>query len=74
MPDIDRNLIVYSKSNIRVAMEKINTNDKQSVVVVNNKMKLLGVITDGDIRRGMLKGFSIEDEVDCVMNTNPFDL
>jgi dTDP-glucose pyrophosphorylase len=52
-------------------MEKINTNDKQSVVVVNNKMKLLGVITDGDIRRGMLKGFSIEDEVDCVMNTNP---
>lgn len=42
-----------------------------ALVVAPNK-KLLGIATDGDIRRGLSKGISLEDPVSKVMNPNPF--
>lgn len=36
--------------------------------VVNQKGKVVGVVTDGDLRRGLVKGAQLTDEVDSVMN------
>jgi len=38
--------------------------------VVDEKMKLLGTLTDGDIRRGFLKEKTINDPVETFMNPN----
>ena len=43
----------------------------QIAFVVNQKNELLGTVTDGDIRRGILKGISLEAEVQKVMNGRP---
>lgn len=53
------NIKINSESTIKNAMTKINKNAMGIVFVVNYSDKLLGVITDGDIRRAILKGINI---------------
>jgi dTDP-glucose pyrophosphorylase len=65
------NFLIRSNCTIKDAMKSITLNMKQSVVIVNAEMILIGVATDGDIRRGILKGISIEESIDQVLNTLP---
>ena len=44
----------------------------QFVAVVDDEMLLLGTVTDGDIRRGILNGFPLESPISTVMNSLPF--
>ena len=53
------------------AIKKITLNKKQFVLIVDKNNCLLGILTDGDIRRGILKGFSLNDNVNKIMNTDP---
>jgi nucleotide sugar dehydrogenase len=41
------------------------------VLVVDHRKKLLGIATDGDIRRSLLAGASMEDRVSKIMNRRP---
>ena len=38
--------------------------------LVDKKNNLKGIITDGDIRRALLKGYSLEDKVSQIMRKN----
>ncbi|MGQ4876451.1 MAG: NAD-dependent epimerase/dehydratase family protein, partial [Promethearchaeia archaeon] len=40
-------------------------------VIVNNENKLKGVVSDGDIRRSILKGIDISQSISLIMNKNP---
>ena len=42
----------------------------QTVFVTNENSKVIGTITDGDIRRGLIKGFSIEDPIEKFLFKN----
>ncbi|MFR2812267.1 MAG: CBS domain-containing protein [Escherichia coli] len=50
------------------ALEIINNEALRVALVVNENNTLLGVITDGDIRRGILKNLPLTAEVHQVMN------
>lgn len=50
------------------AMRVINSSAAHIALVVDNQRRLLGTITDGDIRRGMLNGKSLELPVQHLMN------
>ena len=41
------------------------------IIVVSDKNILLGSITDGDIRRGLLNGFNLESNCASIMNDMP---
>ena len=41
------------------------------LVVIVEKGKLVGIITDGDIRRGLIRKFSIDDKCKDIMNKKP---
>lgn len=41
------------------------------VLVCNDEMKLLGVVTDGDVRRALIRGFNLEVSVQSIMNPAP---
>jgi len=41
-----------------------------NMFVVNNEQKLIGSITDGDIRRGIISGARLDDPISRVMNSN----
>ena len=53
------NFIFYYKDSVFKAMEKLNNKDVSFLVIINKQKKLLGTITDGDIRRHILRGNSL---------------
>jgi len=67
-----RDHLILSGSKIRQALIKLDELASDAILfVVDKKNKLKGSLTDGDIRRGLIKGISIEDEVDMVIQPNP---
>ena len=50
------------------AMEVINEGAAQIALVLDDQKRLLGTLTDGDIRRGLLNGFSLDSPVELLMN------
>ena len=55
----------------RDALKIIDSEALRMALVVDDNMTLLGVITDGDIRRGILAGSSLDKNVSLLMNSNP---
>ena len=51
------------------ALEALPENSSRTLFVLNVDSKLVGVITDGDIRRGLLDGSEISDPATRFMNT-----
>lgn len=66
-----KTLLVQPSTPIREAMLKIDTAGAQIAIVVDDDGKLLGTLSDGDIRRGFLKGLSLPDTVNKCMNRVP---
>ena len=61
-----------SKSDtIRDAIGNLNKTSLRIVIIVNKNIELIGVITDGDIRRGILNGANLDQNLDRVINKNP---
>ena len=50
--------ILDSKKSTFLAIKKIQENTIKTLIIVKRKNKLFGTLTDGDIRRGMLKGYN----------------
>jgi dTDP-glucose pyrophosphorylase len=56
---------------LRQALEAMTKSGKQIVLVVDVDQRLVGVITDGDVRRAMLRGASLDAKVEDVVNRKP---
>ena len=67
---INANIKINIKKTIKDAMIKIDKNAMGIVFVVNSDDKLLGVLTDGDIRRAILKGENIFSSCEVLMKKN----
>ena len=66
-----KNALVHEFTPIREVIQSIETSGLQIALVVNDRDVLLGIITDGDIRRGLLKGISLDESAHKIMNKNP---
>lgn len=66
-----RNVLTHVNTTILSAINQLNEGAWRILLIVNNEMKLLGVVTDGDIRRHLLKQASMEATVDQIMNKHP---
>lgn len=66
---MDRYIILQTVS-IREALVSLNqiTSDTQTLLVVDEEQKLLGTLTDGDIRRGLIAGAELTDAVSTIMH------
>ena len=64
------NFSIDGNASIRSAMEVLNKTLMGIGFVVDGDGKLTGTVTDGDIRRALLKGHAITDEVGVAMNRN----
>jgi CBS-domain-containing membrane protein len=54
---------------VRTAMQVITDNWREFALVIDGAMRVIGVITDGDIRRGLLAGLTMESPAQAVMTT-----
>ena len=64
-------LLVKPTDSVIETMRIIDETAEQIAIVVNDQNRLVGTVTDGDIRRGILAGFSLDSEVQQIMNKQP---
>jgi dTDP-glucose pyrophosphorylase/predicted transcriptional regulator len=69
--DFWRNSIVHIRTPIKAAIEQLNRNGIKIALVLDDNDRLLGTVSDGDFRRGMLRGLTLQDSVEKIMNTSP---
>ena len=68
-PDL-RKLVVAPDRTIRDAMRVITDNWREIALVADAECGVQGVVTDGDIRRGLLSGLDLDSPVSRVMTTD----
>lgn len=68
LPSVEE-LLVDEMDSLLKALERIDYNAQGICFVVNQEKELRGALTDGDIRRLILQGYSLETPVFKIMNT-----
>src|SRR4051812_43581233 len=63
-------MLVNETSNIQQALKIIDTNAQGTAFVVGAKKNIVGVLTDGDIRRALISGKKLESAVSEIMEKN----
>ncbi len=76
MAETVKHLLVHKDATIRQTMEVIDRAPHKGApggiaIVVDPSNKLLGIVTDGDIRRATLKGVSLSSQVGNIMVKDP---
>ena len=66
-----QDVVLTPQSDIRDAMRTLDETALRIAIVCDENNKLLGTVTDGDIRRGLLKNNDMQDSVTAVMNQSP---
>ena len=65
--------IIQSNCTVKDALIKLNnlpTRDSLTLFVVNKENKLIGTLTDGDIRRSLINNLPVESSIEKAMNKN----
>jgi dTDP-glucose pyrophosphorylase len=62
---------VTEKASIILAVTAIDSGGIRMCVVVDAKGKFVGIVTDGDVRRGLLRGVSVDESVLRIVNRSP---
>ncbi len=65
------NVLVNEKATIKETMGVIDRNGLGFAFIVDDNRYLMGMATDGDIRRSIIAGRNIESNIKDMMNTNP---
>lgn len=66
-----KKVIISPEASIREAIRTIDAGALQIALVVDAENKLQGTVTDGDVRRGILREISFDDSVCKIMNSRP---
>ena len=60
--------ILQSSASIQEAIRSLEETSVQIVLVVDHQNKFIGTLSDGDIRRGLLKGASLDSAIEVLIN------
>ena len=62
-----RSLLITSDTSLKKAMRKLSDTGERILFVIGSNDKLIGTITDGDIRRGIINNIKFSDPVKKIM-------
>lgn len=68
--ELDQYVIMETETAVD-ALQKIDKNAKGIVFVLNEKEQVVGTLTDGDIRRWLIKTADLHGTIQGIMNRNP---
>ncbi|SHG27219.1 Nucleotidyl transferase [Flavobacterium segetis] len=64
--------LILSGSKVKDALLALNELSQDAILfVVDSEDKLIGALTDGDVRRGLIKGFTIDSLINEIIQDNP---
>lgn len=66
-----RSVLVLPEVSIAETIRVIDAGAMAIALVIDEIGRLLGTVTDGDVRRGILRGVRFEDRVEKIMHPNP---
>jgi dTDP-glucose pyrophosphorylase len=62
--------LISADDSLRKALEVIDSAGTQIALIVDKNRRLLGTLSDGDLRRAMLQGIGLDDGVELAMHTD----
>lgn len=66
-----RRALVTEDANVQQAIRSLDQSGLQIVLVVSAGDILVGTVTDGDIRRGLLRGLTLDSPIDTIIYRQP---
>lgn len=69
-----RDALVTPQTTIVETLKILDKVALRIAMIVDTKMKLLGVVTDGDIRRSLLKNVPLHESISSIMNIRPITI
>ena len=67
-----KNLIISPNHSIKNAMKKIDLNGHRAILVVGKNNKLLGTLSDGDIRKYLINNDNIKNSIKNIYQKSIF--
>lgn len=67
-----KSLLTFPDTTIKQAMKQLSDAGMKILFVVDKNEKLIGTLTDGDIRRGIIKGYGFNEQIDKLMKKEFF--
>ena len=58
-----KNYLINNKKNIRDSLIQLEKIDQKCLIVIDNQKKVVGTLTDGDIRRALLRKNNLETKI-----------
>ena len=65
---------ILNNDNLYTALINLNKNKKKCLIVKSKSNKLLGTLTDGDIRRALNSGILLKEKINNIYNKKPYYL
>jgi len=66
-----KDITIQPKISIRQAMKKLSQSGAKCLVIIDEKNILLGTLSDGDLRKAILKGATVKDSICNIYQKNP---
>lgn len=64
-------IFISVRATVREAIESIDAGAIEIALVVDEDRRLIGTLTDGDVRRALLRGVTLRDPVEPLIHRNP---
>ena len=66
-----KNFLIKPSVKIKIALNQLSISGEGCLVVVDDKKKLLGTLTDGDVRKSILTGSSLNSKIEKIYQKKP---
>jgi len=70
---MNKKILMPEDSSLEVALKKMNELGKKCLIIANEG-KFIGTLSDGDVRKALLSGKSIDSPIKGIFNENPFSV
>ena len=66
-----KNLVKYPNISIQNAMKTLSEEGRKCIVIIDEGGRLIGTLSDGDLRKAILNGASMKDNIDNIYQKSP---
>jgi len=66
-----KQVLVTPDMSLKEAIKQMDKASLQVLIVVDSESRILGIITDGDMRRAIINKVDFNEPVKAIMNKNP---